>query len=56
MKKTVNGHQDSISIGGKPISNLRFADDTYFMGGTSSEPQDLTNRLYDRTGAYGMQK
>ena len=34
---------------------LRFADDIDLMGGSSGEPQDLTNRLEDRATAYGME-
>ena len=55
MQETLHGHYTSISIGGRPISNLRFADDIDLMGGTSSELHDLTNRLYEGAGAYGME-
>ena len=43
-----NDRHMSISIGGRPICNLRFADDIDLMGG-------LTNRLIDRVGAYGIE-
>ena len=55
MVGTFHDHNTSISIGGQPICNLQFADDIDFMGGSSSELQDLTNRLVDTARAYGME-
>ncbi|KAH3713734.1 hypothetical protein DPMN_073536 [Dreissena polymorpha] len=37
MQETPHDNHNSISIGGKPIPNLRFADDSDLMVGTSSE-------------------
>ena len=34
----------SIAIDGRPISNIRFADDIDLMDGSNGELQDLTNR------------
>ncbi|XP_052238472.1 hemicentin-1-like [Dreissena polymorpha] len=55
MQETLHGHHTSISISGRPISILRFADEIDLMSGTSSEFKKITNRLYERTGAYGME-
>ena len=55
MKETRHDHLTYISIGGRPISNFRFADDIDLIGGASSELQDLTNRLYERARAYGLE-
>ena len=55
MQETLNGHHTSISIGGRPMCNLRFADDIDLMSGSICELQDLTNRLVDRATAYGME-
>ena len=44
-----------MSIGGRPICNLRLADDMDLIGGSSGELQDLTNRLVDKARAYGME-
>ena len=55
MQEKLNDHHTSISIGGKPICNLWFADSINFMGGSEGELQDLTNRLIDRAAAYGME-
>ncbi|KAH3837234.1 hypothetical protein DPMN_110615 [Dreissena polymorpha] len=38
-----HNHNPSISICGRPISNLRFTDDIYLLAGTSSEFQELIN-------------
>ena len=55
MQETLHDHHTSISIGGRPICNQRFADDIDLMGGSSSELQDLTSGLEDRVTAYGME-
>ena len=54
MQETLHDHQTSIAIGGRPKCNLRFADDIDLVGGSDGELQDFTNRLVDRTMAYGM--
>ena len=48
-------HHTSVSIGGRPIWNLRFADDIDLMGGSIGEIQDLTNRPVNRVTAYAME-
>ena len=52
MQKTLHDHHTSISIGGRPTCNLRFAYDIDLMGGSNFELQDFTNRLIDRTTIY----
>ena len=52
MQETLHDHHTSISIGGRPIWNLRFADGVNLMGGSNDEHQDLTNRLVDRATTY----
>ena len=54
MQETLHDHRASISISGRPICNLRLADDIDLMGGSNGELQDLTNRLVDRASTYGM--
>ena len=51
MQDTIDDHHTSISIGGRSIRNLRFADDIDFKGGSNYQLQDLTNRLIDRATA-----
>ena len=55
IQETFHDHHTSISIGGTPISNIRFADDMDLMGGSNSELQDFTNRIVDRATAYRME-
>ena len=55
MQETLHDHHTSISIGGRPICNPRFADDVDLMSGINGEFQDLTNRLVDRATAYGKE-
>ena len=55
MQETLDDHLTSISIGGRPICNLRFADDIDLMGGTNDELQNLTTKLANRSSAYGME-
>jgi len=45
----------SISTGGWPLCNLRFADVIDLMGGSEAELQDLTTRLERTAGAYGIE-
>ena len=51
----LHDHHTSIPTSGRPLCNLRFADDIDHMGGSNGELQDLTNRLVDRTTAYGLE-
>ena len=55
MQETLHDHTTTISIGGRPICNLRFADDIDLMAGNNAEIQDLTNKLSERASAYGME-
>ena len=55
MRETLQNHHTSISIGGRRICDLRFADDIDLMGGSNEELQILTDKLVERSGAYGME-
>ena len=55
MQEALHDHHTSISVGGRPICNLQFADDIDLTGGNHCELQDLTNRLVDRSKAYGTE-
>ena len=46
MQDTLNDHITSISIGGKSISNLRFADDIDLMAGSNHELQQLKKCIW----------
>ncbi|PVD27098.1 hypothetical protein C0Q70_12249 [Pomacea canaliculata] len=55
MRNSLAEHQTSVSIGGRPISNLRFADDIDLMAGSNSGLQSLTDKLDACSKAYGME-
>ena len=55
MQETLHDQQ-TFSIGGKPICNLRFDGDIDSKGGSNGKPQDLANKLVNRAAAYyGME-
>ena len=55
MQETLHDHHTFISIGGRRICNLRFANNISLNGGSNGKLQDLTNRLVDRATASGME-
>ena len=48
-------HATSISVGGRPIWNLKFADDIDLLAGSNAELQHLTVELAKSTSRYGME-
>ena len=48
-------HEGTVSIGGKTIKNLRFADDTDGLAGEEEELANLVERLDKASTAYGME-
>ena len=40
MQETLHNHKSTISVGGRIINNLRFADDIDLIAGTNSELQE----------------
>ena len=55
MINTLHQHTSTISIGGRNISNLRFADDIDLIAGSNTELQVLTNRLAETSKAHSME-
>ena len=55
MTESPQNHQTTISINGRPLCNLRFADDIDLMGGSEDELQHLTDSLAERSSAYIME-
>ncbi|CAH1277091.1 Hypp9479 [Branchiostoma lanceolatum] len=55
MQDTLQDHHTSISNGGRRICNLRFTDDIDLLPGTNTELQDLTDKLTQSTGSFGME-
>ena len=48
-------HKSTVSIGGRTISNLRFADDRDGLAGSELELANLVERLDKTSTAYGIQ-
>ena len=58
MLNTLHEHTSTcsaLSIGGRNISNLTFADDIDLIAGSNRELQELTNRLLESSKAHGME-
>ena len=56
MQETLHSHITAISTGGRPICNLRFADDIDLMAGSKRELQELINKFIAKADAYGMEQ
>ena len=55
MADALADHKSTVSIEGRTISNLRFADDIDGLAGSESELANLVERLDETSTAYGMQ-
>ena len=54
MTDTLEDHEDTVSIGGRTITNFRFADDIDGLAGEEKEPANLAEHLDKASTAYGM--
>ena len=55
MADALEDHISTVSIGGRTISNLRFADDIDGLAGSELELANLVERLDETSTAYDMQ-
>ena len=55
MADALEDHVGTISIGGRTITNLRFADDIDGLAGKEEELADLVERIDSTSSAYGME-
>ena len=55
MTDALEDHQGTVSIGGKTITNLRFADDIDGHAGKEEELASLVDRLNKTSAAFGME-
>ena len=55
MSEVQDNLTPSISIGGRPVWNLKFADDIDLIAGTNKEHHDMTNQLSKGASRYGME-
>ena len=54
MTDALEDHEGTVSIGGRTITNLRFADDIDGSAGEEEELANLVERLDKASTAYGM--
>ena len=54
MKETFDGFQDGLQIGGRMITNLRYADDIILLATSEAELQELVNRLDRVSRKYSL--
>ena len=55
MKQTLHGFPPSLTLNGRPISNLRFTDDIDLIGENFDQVQDLTSRQHVAAKYVGME-
>ena len=55
MTETLEDHEGTVSIGGRTIINLRFADNIDGVAGEEEELANLVERLDKVSTAYGME-
>ncbi|WP_419627967.1 RNA-directed DNA polymerase, partial [Thiolapillus sp.] len=55
MTDALEDHEGTVSIGGRTITNLRFADDIDGLAGDEEELANLVERLDKASAAYGME-
>ena len=56
MCETLDDHEGSVSIGGRPITNVRFADDIVVNAEKEEEAGVLVDRLDATTTRYKMER
>ncbi|KAI0211094.1 hypothetical protein LSAT2_004088 [Lamellibrachia satsuma] len=55
MTDDLGNHQATVNIGGRTITNLRFADDTVGLAGDEQELANLVELLEKTSTSYGME-
>ena len=54
MRRALDGFEGQVSVGGRPISNLRYADDTTLLARSATELQDLIDRVQEASEEFGL--
>ena len=54
MRETRNGFQGGLQIGGRMITNLRYADDIILLATSETELQELVHRLVRVNRKYSL--
>ena len=55
MEDALEDHDGTVSIGGRPVSNLRFADDIDALAGSETELKDMVEKLDTASRNFGME-
>jgi exonuclease III len=55
MRKVLDNWQGGISVGGRKISNLRYADDTLLLAGSAEELTEIMRELERISREYGLE-
>src|SRR6218665_3822680 len=55
IRETLEGYEGGVQIGGRRITNLRYADDIILIENTMEELQTLTRRLNEAGRKFGLQ-
>lgn len=55
MTDALEDHEGTVGIGGRTITNLRFADDIDGLAGSEEELANLVKRLDKASTCFGMQ-
>ena len=55
MTDALEDHKDTVSVGSRAITNLRFADDSDALAGEEEELAKLVERLHKASTAHGME-
>ena len=55
ISDALKDHEGTVSIGGRTITNIRFADDIDGLAGEEEELANLVERLDKASTAYGME-
>ena len=55
MTEALEDHEGTVSIGGRVITNLRFADDIDGLTGSAKELEDLVHCLNQASTRFGME-
>jgi len=54
MRETLDGFQGKLQIGGRMITNLRYADDIVLLATSEAELQELVDRLDRVSRKYSL--
>ena len=54
MRTALEGFEGTVKIGGRSITNLRYADDIVLVGGSIEELQNIVNRVHEASSQAGL--